>query len=124
MEVGNGFNLGDACGRRRTREGTGDGLKAMDDSVLRRWRRDSKVGVAELDCVGDALAFRVTIDELEAAVGSHGWTNVESILGPKIPRALGCRFGMDEDPTINRTQRCLVEIEQPLKEFPSTDPRV
>jgi hypothetical protein len=31
---------------------------------------------------------------------------------------------MDEDPTTNWTQRCLVEIERPLKEFPSTDPRV
>ncbi len=124
MEVGNGFNLGDACGRRRTREGTGDSLKAMDDSVLSRWHRDSKVGVAELDCVGDDLAFRVSIDKLEAAVGIHGWTNVESILGPKIPRVLGCRFGMDEDPTTNQTQWRLVEIERPLKEFPSTDPRV
>jgi hypothetical protein len=31
---------------------------------------------------------------------------------------------MDEDPTTNWSQRCLVEIERPLKEFPSTDPRV
>jgi hypothetical protein len=31
---------------------------------------------------------------------------------------------MDEDPTTNWTQRRLVEIERPLKEFPSTDPRV
>jgi hypothetical protein len=60
----------------------------------------------------------------EAAVGIHGWTNVESILGMKIPRASGCRFGMDEDPTTNWTQWHLVEIERPLKEFPSTDPRV
>ncbi len=96
----------------------------MDDSVLSRWRQDSKVRVAELDRVGDDLAFRVSIDELEAAVGIHGWTNVESILGLKIPRASGCRFGMDEDPTTNRTQRRLVEIERSLKEFPSTDPRV
>jgi hypothetical protein len=28
------------------------------------------------------------------------------------------------DPTTNWTQRRLVEIEGPLKEFPSTDPRV
>ncbi len=99
-------------------------MKAMDDSVLSGWRRDRKVGMAELDCVGDDLAFCVSIDELEAAVGIHGWTNVESILCPKIPRASGCRFGMNEDPTTNRTQRHLVEIERPLKEFPSTDPRV
>ena len=96
----------------------------MDDSVLSRRRRDRKVGMAELDCVGDDLAFRVSIDELEAAVGIHGWTNVESILGTKIPRASVCRFGMDEDPTTSWTQGRLVEIKRPLKEFPSTDPRV
>jgi hypothetical protein len=33
-KVGNGFSLGDACGRRRTSEGIGDKLKAMNDSFL------------------------------------------------------------------------------------------
>ena len=80
--------------------------------------------MAEFNCVGDDLALGVCIDELEAAVGIHGWTNVETILGPKIPRASGCRFGMDEDPTTSWTQGRLVEIKRPLKEFPSTDPRV
>ena len=80
--------------------------------------------MAEFDRVGDDLALGVCIDKLEAAVGIHGWTNVESILGPKIPRVSVCRFGMDEDPTISWTQGRLVEIEGPLKEFPSTDPRV
>jgi hypothetical protein len=80
--------------------------------------------MAEFDCVGDDLALGVCIDELEAAVGIQGWTNVESTLGTKVPRASCCRFGMDEDPTTNWTQRRLVEIERPLKEFPSTDPRV
>ena len=80
--------------------------------------------MAEFDCVGDDLALGVCIDKLEAAVGIHGWTNVESILGTKVPRASGCRFGMDEDPTTSWTQGRLVEIKRPLKEFPSTDPRV
>jgi len=31
---------------------------------------------------------------------------------------------MDEDPTTSWTQGRLVEIKRPLKEFPSTDPRV
>jgi len=79
--------------------------------------------MAEFDCVGDDLALGVCVDKLEAAVGIHGWTNVESILSSKIPRALGCRFGMDEDPTTSWTQGGLVEIKRPLKEFPSTDPR-
>ncbi len=39
--------------------------------------------------IGDDLALGVCIDKLEAAVGIHGWTNVEAILGMKIPRALG-----------------------------------
>jgi hypothetical protein len=80
--------------------------------------------MAEFDRVGDDLALGVCIDKLEAAVGIHGWPNIESILSTKIPRASGCRFGMYEDPTPNWTQRRLVEIERPLKEFPSTDPRV
>ncbi len=37
--------------------------------------------MAEFDCVGDDLALGVSIDKLEAAVGLHGWTNVEPILG-------------------------------------------
>ena len=80
--------------------------------------------MAEFYRVGDDLALGVCVDKLEASVGIHGWTNVESILGTKIPRASGCRFGMYEDSTTNWTQRRLVEIERPLKEFPSTDPRV
>ncbi len=44
-------------------------------------------------------AIQDYFDKLEAAVGIHGWTNVESILGTKIPRTSVCRFGMDEDPT-------------------------
>jgi hypothetical protein len=80
--------------------------------------------MAEFDCVGDDLALGVCIDKLEAAVGIHCWPNVESILGTKIPRPSGCRFGMDEHPTTNWAQRRLIEIERPLKEFPCTDPRV
>ena len=67
--------------------------------------------MAEFDRVRDDLALGVCIDQLEAAVGVHGWTNVESILGTKVPRASGCRFGMYEDPTTNWTQRRLIEIE-------------
>jgi hypothetical protein len=80
--------------------------------------------MAEFDCVGYDLALGVRIDKLEAAVRIQGWTNVEAILGTKVPRAAGCWLGMDEDPTTNWTQRRLVEIKGPLKEFPSTDPRV
>ena len=101
--VGNGFDLGDACGWRRTSNCTGDNLKAMNDSVFGRRSRDGQVGMVKFDCVGDDLALGVCIDKLEAAVGIHGRTNVESILGTKIPRASGCRFGMDEDPTTNWT---------------------
>jgi len=71
--------------------------------------------MAEFDCVGDDLALGVCIDKLEAVVGIHDSTNVEYILGTKNPRASGCRFGMDEDPTTNWTQWRLVEIERTLK---------
>ena len=67
----------------------------MNDSIFCRRSRDGQVGMAELDCVGDDLALDVCIDKLEASVGIHGWTNVESILSTKVPRASGCRFGMD-----------------------------
>ena len=69
----------------------------MNDSVFCRRSRDGQVGMAEFDCVGDDLALGVCVDKLEAAVGIHGGTNVESILGTKIPRALFCRFGMNEE---------------------------
>jgi hypothetical protein len=43
------------------------------------------VGMAELYCIGDDLALGVCIDQLEAAVGVHGGTNVEAILSTKVP---------------------------------------
>ncbi len=91
-------------------------------SVERGW--DGKVGVAEFGCGRDDLAFGVSIDKLEAVVGVHGWTNVETILSTKVPELVGCWLGMDEDPTFHRTKWCLVEIKRPLKELPCTDPRV
>ena len=96
----------------------------MNDSVLSRRGWDGEVGVAEFDCVRDDLAFGVRIDKLEAAVGVHGWTNVEAIFSTKVPGLAGCWLGMDEDPTSHRTKWCLVEIKWPLKELPYTDPRV
>ena len=75
----------------------------MNDSVFGRWSRDGKIGMSEFNCIGYDLALGVCIDKLEAAVGIHGWTNVEAILGTKIPRTSGCWFGMDEDPTTNWT---------------------
>jgi len=75
----------------------------MNDSVFGRWSRDRKIGMAEFKCVGYDLALGVCIDKLKAAVGIHGWTNVEAILGTKIPRMSGCWFSMVEDPTTNWT---------------------
>jgi hypothetical protein len=80
--------------------------------------------MAEFNCIGDEFALGVYIDKLEAEVGVHGWTNAEAILGTKIPRASGCWFGMDEDPTTNWPEWRFVEIKRPLKELPCTDPRV
>ena len=58
--------------------------------------------MAEFYSIGDNLALGVCIDKLEAAVGVHGQTNVESILSTKVPRASGGGwFGMDENPTTN-----------------------
>ncbi len=42
--------------------------------------------MAELDRIGDNLAFGVSVDKFEAAVQLQGWTNVEAILGTKVPR--------------------------------------
>ena len=82
--------------------------------------------MAEFYCIGDDLALGVCIDKLEAAVGVHGKTSVKAILSPKVPRASGGWFGMDEDPATNWTKWRLVvvEVEGPLKELPCTDPRV
>ena len=80
--------------------------------------------MVEIYCVRDDLALVVSIDKLKAVVGAHGWANVKSILSTKVPVLAGCWLGMDEDPTSHRTKWCRVEIKRPLKEFPSTDPRV
>jgi hypothetical protein len=96
----------------------------MDDSILCGRCRDRKVGMAEFDCIGDDLALGVCIDQLEAAVGFHGWTNEETILGTKVPRTLGCWLCMDKDATAYWPKWQLVEVKGPLKELPCTDPRV
>ena len=75
----------------------------MNDFILCSWCWDGKVGVAEFHCVGDDLTLGVSIHKFETAVGIHGGADVGAILGTKIPRASGCRFGMDEDPTTYRT---------------------
>ncbi len=79
-------------------------MKSVNDSVLSRRGWDGEVGVAEFDCVRDDLAFGVRIDKLEAAVGDHGWTNVEAIFSKKVPGSVGYWLGMDEDPTSYRTK--------------------
>jgi hypothetical protein len=58
-KVGDGVHLGDTCRRGRPCEGSGNNLKAMDDSTLCGQCRDGKVGMAEFDCIGDNLAFGV-----------------------------------------------------------------
>jgi hypothetical protein len=74
---------------------------AMDDLVLCRWCRDGKVGMAKNDCIGDNLAFGVSIDKFEAVVQLQGWTNVEAIFGMKVSRPSRCWFSMDEYMTTN-----------------------
>ena len=73
----------------------------MNDSVLCRWGWDGKVGMAEFYCVRDNLALGVSIDKLEAAVGVHGWTNVESILAQKSldQRVAGLAWMRTQHPT-------------------------
>jgi hypothetical protein len=43
--------------------------------------------MAKLNCIRGHLAFGVQVDKFEAAVGVQGRTNVEAILGPKVPQA-------------------------------------
>ena len=56
--------------------------------------------MAEFYCIRDDFALGVCIDKFEAAVGVHDWTNIKAILSTKVPRALGCWFVMDENPTL------------------------
>jgi hypothetical protein len=58
--------------------------------------------MAELDCIGDNLAFDDSIDKFEAAIQLQGWPNVEAILGIKVPRPSRCWLSMNEDVTTNR----------------------
>jgi hypothetical protein len=73
-KVGDCIHLGDTCGRHRLYKGSGNNLKAMDDSILCGWCRDGMVRMAEFDCIEDNLAFGVRVDKFEAAVGLQGWT--------------------------------------------------
>jgi hypothetical protein len=57
--------------------------------------------MAEFDMIGGNLAFGVSVDKFKAAVPLQGWTNVEAILGTKVPRPLKCWLSMDEDVTTN-----------------------
>ncbi len=93
LKVGNCVHLGDTCGRRHSCEGSGNILKAMDDLILCGWCRDGKLRMAEFDRIRDNLAFGVQVDKFEAAVQLQGWTNVEAILGTKVPRPLRCWLG-------------------------------
>jgi hypothetical protein len=85
-KVGDCIHLGDTYGRRCPRKVSGNNLKAMDGLILCGQCRDRKVGMAEFDHIGDDLAFGVSVDKFEAAIRLYGWTNVEAILGTKVPR--------------------------------------
>jgi hypothetical protein len=100
-KVGDCDHLGDTCGRRRPCEGSRNNLKAMGDLILCGQCRDKKVGMAEFDRIGYNLAFGVSINKFEAAVQLQGWTNVEAILGTKVPRPARYWLSMDEDATTN-----------------------
>jgi hypothetical protein len=101
LKVGNCFHLRDTCGRCHPCKGSRDNLKAMDDSILCGRCRDRKVRMAEFNCIGDNLVFGVRVDKFEAAVKLQGWTNVEAILGTKVPRPSRSWLGMYEDTTTN-----------------------
>jgi hypothetical protein len=98
-KVGDCVHLGDTCGRHHPCKGSSNNLKAMEDLILCGRCRDRKVGIAEFNCIGDNLAFGVSVDKFEAAVRLQGWTNVEAILGRKVPRPSRCWLSMDEDVT-------------------------
>jgi hypothetical protein len=73
----------------------------MDNSIVCGQCRDRKVGMAEVDHIRDNLTSSVSVDKFEAVVRLQGWTNVEVILGTKVPRPARCWLSMDEDATTN-----------------------
>ena len=77
--------------------------------------------MVELHCIGDALALGVHVDKLEAPIRVQGGSNVESLLCSKVPRPPCDRFGVDENPTTDRPERRLVEVERTLEVLPSAD---
>jgi hypothetical protein len=101
LKVGNCNHLGDTCGRHCPCKGSGNNLKTIYNLILCRRCRGGKVGMAEFDRIGDNFAFSVSIDKFEAAVRLQGWTNVETILGMKVPRPARCWLSMDEDTPTN-----------------------
>jgi hypothetical protein len=54
----------------------------------------------------------------------QGKTNVETILGSKVPQATSGGFCMGENPISHWPQWHFVEVKQPLKELPCTYLRV
>jgi hypothetical protein len=101
LKVGNCIYLADTCGRRRPCKSCGNNLKAMDNLIFCGQCRDGKVRMAKFDRIRDNLAFGVSVDKFEAAVRLQGWTNVEAILGTKVPRPARFWLSMDEDLTTN-----------------------
>jgi hypothetical protein len=86
-QICNGFELREACWRWGVFEGIRDNVKAMDDFIFRRGRRDGAVGMAKFHRVRDDLALGVAPHKFEAAVGVKCRPNVESVLGSEVPRA-------------------------------------
>ena len=74
--------------------------------------------MAELHCIGYALALGVRVEKLEAPIRAQGGSIVESLLCLKVPRPPCDRFSMDEYPTTNRTKRRLVEDKTTLEVLP------
>ena len=118
-EVGERLKLRNGSRGRHISERVRDGTEAMDNPIVGRRRRDGAVGMTKFYRVRNNLAFGVHLDKFEATIRIEGGPDVEAFLGAIIPGATCRRLGMNEHTTTNWTQRCFVEIERTVEEFPS-----
>ena len=90
----------------------------MEEFVLGRERRLSEVGVAELDSVGELLAFGVSSDDGEGAIMMEGRTDVKTILAAEVPRSALAGLCMDKDAAAKGANGSGIIIEGAVEIFP------
>ena len=74
--------------------------------------------MSEGDRIRYYYSLRGGADELVATVVLQGWSDIESLNAPEVPRFAGRAFGMSDDAAAWWSHGCIIEVVRCIDTFP------